>query len=120
MFGEGSPRRATANQRRRPAAGPSNLDLRWRPKGLSVYVRLVPTIYRDGPYRFFFFSNEGLEPAHVHIQRDRSLAKFWLQPVALASSVGFSSRELRRLRDLVAEHRDDLEEAWNEFFRADD
>jgi hypothetical protein len=80
----------------------------------------MPTIHRDGPYRFFFFSNEGSEPPHIHIQRDRSLAKFWLQPVALASSVGFSGPELRRLRDLVAEHRDRFEEAWNEFFGAHD
>ena len=77
----------------------------------------MPTIHRQGPYRFFFFSNEGLEPAHVHIQRDRSLAKFWLRPVALASSVGFSGPELRRLQELVEEHRQRFEEAWDEFFR---
>ena len=35
--------------------------------GLSLYIRPVPTIHREGPYGFFFFSNEGLEPAHVHI-----------------------------------------------------
>jgi len=80
----------------------------------------VPTIHRERPYRVFFFSNEGLEPAHVHIQRDRNLAKFWLSPVALASSVGFSSQELRRLQELVVANRDDFEEAWNEFFRAND
>ena len=90
-----------------------------RARLLSPYIRDVPTIHREGPYRFFFFSNEELEPAHVHVQRDRSLAKFWLRPVALASSVGFSSQELRRLRDLVAEYRDDFEEAWNDYFRAD-
>jgi len=80
----------------------------------------MPTIHRAGPYRVFFYSNEGLEPAHVHIQRDRSLAKFWLRPVALASSVGFSSQELRRLQELVVKNADHFEEAWNEFFRAHD
>ena len=28
----------------------------------------VPTILRVGPYRFFFFSNENNEPAHIHVQ----------------------------------------------------
>ena len=46
----------------------------------------MPTVGRVGPYRFFFYSDERGEPRHVHVQRDRSLAKFWLDPVALASS----------------------------------
>jgi hypothetical protein len=78
----------------------------------------VPTIARIGPYRFFFFANEGLEPPHVHVQRDRCLAKFWLRPVALTSASGFAGRELGRLHGLVEEHRDQFEEAWHEFFAA--
>lgn len=31
----------------------------------------MPTILRDGPYRLFFYSNEGEEPPHVHVERDR-------------------------------------------------
>jgi hypothetical protein len=50
----------------------------------------VPTVARIGPYRFFFFSNEGSEPPHIHVQRDRALAKFWLRPVALASASAFA------------------------------
>ncbi len=79
----------------------------------------MPTVGRNGPYRLFFFSNEGLEPPHVHVQRDEALAKFWLSPVALASSSGFSSRELSRVERLVAETQDRLLEAWHEFFDAD-
>jgi hypothetical protein len=47
----------------------------------------MPTVLTIGPFRFFFYSNESSEPAHIHIQRDNMLAKFWLRPVALASSV---------------------------------
>jgi hypothetical protein len=39
----------------------------------------MPPIARFGPYRVFFFSNEGREPPHIHAQRDSSLAKFWLE-----------------------------------------
>jgi hypothetical protein len=76
----------------------------------------MPTVLRIGPYRFFFFSNEGDEPAHIHVQRDRALAKFWLRPIALAWSTGFSARELRVLERLVAERCDELMEAWDEYF----
>jgi uncharacterized protein DUF4160 len=77
----------------------------------------MPTIDRIGPYRFFFFSNEGREPAHVHVQRDRTLAKFWLRPVALASATGLSAREIRYIEQLVVRHQLRFEEAWRAFFR---
>ncbi len=76
----------------------------------------MPTILRIGPFRFFFYSNENNEPAHIHIQRDRMLAKFWLEPVALASSTHFSPKELRKLEALVEENNKQLMEAWNEYF----
>ena len=76
----------------------------------------MPTVLRIGPYRFFFYANENDEPAHIHIQRDRALAKFWLRPVAYASSTGYSARELSKLRKLIEENRTTLEEAWNDFF----
>jgi hypothetical protein len=43
----------------------------------------MPEVVRDGPYRFFFFSSEGAEPPHVHVRRDRCMAKYWLWPVQL-------------------------------------
>jgi len=78
----------------------------------------VPAVARIGPYRFFFFANEGLEPMHIHVQRDRALVEFWLHPIALASSVGFPGHELREIHRLVEEDRQRLEEAWREFFSA--
>ncbi|MDH3458536.1 MAG: DUF4160 domain-containing protein [Gemmatimonadota bacterium] len=76
----------------------------------------MPTVERIGPYRFFFFSNEGLEPLHIHVQRDQALAKFWLRPVALASSSGFPGHELLRIERIVAQNSDRFEESWREFF----
>ena len=79
----------------------------------------MPTVARIGPYRFFFFSNEGSEPPHVHVERAGLLAKFWLRPIALASSSGFPSHELRRLQAIVSQNRSRFEESWNEFFAAE-
>jgi hypothetical protein len=76
----------------------------------------MPTVLRIGPYRFFFYSNEQGEPPHIHIQRERMLAKFWLEPVALAGSTRFAAQELRKLESLVEQHHERLMEAWNEYF----
>ncbi|MEX0878864.1 MAG: DUF4160 domain-containing protein [Thermoanaerobaculia bacterium] len=50
------------------------------------------------------------------MRHDRKLAKFWLEPVALASSGRFSAPELRAIERIVGENRQRLLEAWNEFF----
>jgi len=76
----------------------------------------MPTVLKIGPFRFFFYSNENGEPAHIHIQRDNMLAKFWLRPVTLASSTRFSPQELRKLETLVSENKQLLLENWNEYF----
>lgn len=34
----------------------------------------MPTVLRAGPHRFFFYSLENNEPAHIHVQRDQYLA----------------------------------------------
>ena len=78
----------------------------------------MPTIARIGPYRVFFFSNEGDEPPHVHIQHERKLAKFWLEPPALESSSEFAAHELTRLETLVHENRVRFLSAWRDYFHA--
>ena len=75
----------------------------------------MPTILRIGPYRFFFYSNEKGEPPHIHVQRERFLAKFWLNPVALAGSKRFASHELRTIQKHVEDNRKMFLEAWNEY-----
>lgn len=76
----------------------------------------MPTILRIGSFRFFFYSNESSEPRHIHVQRGRMLAKFWLEPVTLTNSTGFTAHELRQLVNLVREHQPLFVEAWNDFF----
>ena len=44
---------------------------------------MSPTVLRSGPYRFHFYSQDGNEPAHVHVDRDDCSAKFWLNPSSL-------------------------------------
>jgi hypothetical protein len=76
----------------------------------------VPTVHRDGPYRFYFFSHEPNEPPHVHVDRDNLSAKVWLQPVALARNTGFAAHELTRILKLVEQNQQLLLEAWYGYF----
>ena len=76
----------------------------------------MPTVLREGPYRFFFVSLDWNEPPHVHVRRENNVAKFWLDPVVLQKAGGFSRPELNRITQLVEDHRDRLLESWYEFF----
>ena len=78
----------------------------------------MPTVMRIGPYRFFFYSGDGGEPPHIHIERDDQIAKFWLDPVRLAKSGGFNRAELGDIEKLVLANTIVLQEAWNEYFGA--
>ncbi len=77
----------------------------------------MPTVLRVGPFRFFFYAGDGDEPPHAHVERDDCEAKFWLEPVRFERSYGFRRKEINQVRKLVEEHREQLLEIWNEFFR---
>jgi hypothetical protein len=75
----------------------------------------MPTIRNvPGPYRFFFYSFDCNEKMHVHVQRDKMICKFWIQPLALVMSRGFSSKELNTIRELIEKNKDWIMEAWYE------
>ena len=76
----------------------------------------MPTIIRIGPYRFFFYTGDRDEPQHIHVERDDKIAKFWLNPIRLQSSGGFSRNEIIRIQQIIQEHQIQLIEGWNEYF----
>jgi hypothetical protein len=76
----------------------------------------MPTVLRIGAYRFFFVSLDHGEPPHIHVRRENMVAKFWLDPIALARAGGFNRAELNTIAKLVYEHRETLLERWYEFF----
>ena len=76
----------------------------------------MPTVLRVGRFRFFFYSNEGREPPHIHVKASGDEAKFWLDPVALASNHGFNGRELGEIEQLIEQHLAGFLEAWDEHF----
>jgi Domain of unknown function (DUF4160) len=77
----------------------------------------VPTLLRIEGFRFFFYSSEGQEPPHVHVEKGDGEAKLWLQPVEFVYSYALSPAELRRVRELTLRHQVDFGNRWNEHFR---
>jgi hypothetical protein len=75
----------------------------------------MPEVLRIHGYRFFF-SREGTEPHHIHVEQAERYAKFWLTPIALVESRGFRSSELRVIHNLIEQHREAFIIAWNEHF----
>jgi hypothetical protein len=76
----------------------------------------VPTVFRRGPYRFFFYAGDRDEPRHIHVERDDKAAKFWIDPVRYNSSGGFSPQELARIEKIIVKHKKALLEAWDAYF----
>ena len=76
----------------------------------------MPTVMRIGPYRFFFYSSDWQEPRHIHVERDDSKAKFWLDPVRSERSAGFGGAELNRIQGLIDEHVVEMRRSWDEYF----
>ena len=74
----------------------------------------MPTVLRIGGYRFFFFSLEGPEPPHIHVEQAERYAKLWLNPIVVARSSGFRSNELFEIIKIVRENRQMFEDRWNE------
>jgi len=80
----------------------------------------VPVIHRLGPYRFYFHSNENQaigERPHVHVRSSGGTAVFWLEPVGVRVSWGYTPREIARIQRIVVARCEGMLGQWNEFFR---
>ena len=77
---------------------------------------MSPTVFREGPYRFFFFSREEHRP-HIHVHHPAGEAKFWLDPaIELAVNYGLTAQRLSRALSLIQEHEDEIRAAWRRHF----
>ncbi len=77
---------------------------------------MSPTVLRIGSYRFFFNGREESRK-HVHVQTTEGIAKFWLEPtIALASYHNLTPKILKKLDELVREHENEINSAWDEHF----
>ena len=74
------------------------------------------TVFRDGPFRFFFFSREE-ERLHIHVQSAEGEAKFWIEPqIELARNHQPSAQDLSRVLQLILDHEQEIRDAWRRHF----
>ncbi len=76
----------------------------------------MPTILIENGFRLYFFANEGTEAAHIHVQYQEAVAKFWVAPVSLGNNKGMKPADLKKAGELVRKHERLIQEEWNEFF----
>jgi len=73
----------------------------------------MPTLLRAGPYRVFIFMADCVERRHVHVDGADGLAKVWLEPVSVADHLGYSPRQLFRIRSIVDRQREMLVQSFD-------
>jgi hypothetical protein len=79
----------------------------------------MPTFFRQNGYRFFFFSNEGDEPPHIHVEKAGGYCKLWLHPdVELAWIKGLRKKDIAWIQATCVDHQVEFLEAWNDYFEA--
>jgi hypothetical protein len=78
----------------------------------------MPTLLRFLGFRFFFYSNEGKEPPHVHIEKGDAEGKFWLDPVEEEYMDGFTKSEEKQVRKIIEEHQQNFKNNWHEHFNS--
>jgi len=74
----------------------------------------MPEIFRSFGFVFFFYTNEGQEPIHVHVRKAGGFAKFWIEPVELDFSQGMKICDIKQAEDLIIEHLEIIIKKWNE------
>lgn len=72
----------------------------------------MPVVLRVKGYRCFFYEADLSEPPHVHVAKQGSEAKFWVNPIGLAKSRGFREHELNEIEAILAKHWEEILQAW--------
>ena len=77
---------------------------------------MAPTVFREGSFRFFFFSREESR-IHIHVTHTDGEAKLWLEPnIELAMNKGLNSQQINEALLLVQQHREEILNAWQSHF----
>lgn len=77
----------------------------------------MPTVLLLYGFRFFFYSNENDEPAHIHVKKGSGEMKIWLEPVLKTAWVkGFTSKEESTAWQIAVENEQLFKNKWYEYF----
>ena len=79
----------------------------------------MPTILLIHGWRFFFYSNEGSEPIHIHCQKGDMECKYWLNvdfiDIEEDYSYNMGPKDNREVRKIIFAYFEFIETQWNKF-----
>jgi len=84
---------------------------------ISTFANATALNYKG--YKFFFFSNENDEPAHIHVEKAGGSAKFWLDPIEEVYSYGFTAKQRKEIIKIIKDNSLTLISKWHEHFAND-
>jgi hypothetical protein len=74
----------------------------------------MPEVFREFGFVFFFYSNEGQEPIHIHVRKAGGFAKFWIEPIELDFAQAMKIADLKQAEQLIIKHIELIKSKWNE------
>jgi hypothetical protein len=81
----------------------------------------MPTVLFVFGWRFFFYSNEGTEPIHIHAEKGDMECKYWILVDEVEIKEAFSHNltpvAQREVKKIIYQHFDIIVLAWKEHFK---
>lgn len=80
-------------------------------------ICMSPTIFTSKSLQFRINTRNEHNPPHVHVVRADAEAVIVIKTGEVLFSDGFSPKALKEIREQVEHHREELLEAWNDYWR---
>ena len=79
---------------------------------------MSPTVFKEGNFRFHFFSREE-DRIHIHVISPDGEAKFWLEPIiSLANYSGYTKRKLNTIQKIIERHENEIIKKWKKHLKS--
>jgi hypothetical protein len=80
----------------------------------------MPTVLYFYGWRFFFYSNEGNEPIHIHAEKADMECKYWINKdgflIEEAYAYNMSSADKKEVVEIIYNNYSIIIEAWHKHF----
>ena len=77
----------------------------------------MPTVFREGEFRFYFFSREETRK-HIHVSSANGEAKIWIEPeLSVSKVIGLSNQDVNKILKIVEQRLEEINKYWNTHFR---
>ncbi len=80
----------------------------------------MPTVLFILGWRLYFYSNESLEPIHIHAEKGDMECKFWILTEEIEIKEAFAYNmavsDKKQIKKIIYQHFDLIVDAWNSYF----